>query len=232
MKKQGVLLGVAMMMALAGGVHAGEGPGRTLAETPATGGGDAQAGPWQADYLIDSAQGRHQLRIVMDDERVEYRALGEPVRQWRRVADGVELREINVESGRVIVHAPGDLRLRGREPDWLKLRHWGMGGATAGWQGGGTGEVRLSGGQRHVTRRWQPSASMQAEAVEWVTAAGVPVQHRHGGHTWRLTALTAVDAGAFTSSDVLEHIDVADLADWLPGGDHDPRTGAGHAHAH
>lgn len=225
MKMENVLLGVAMMVALVGGVHAGEGPVRTAAVN------STEARTWQADYRIEDAQGQRHLRIVMDADRVEYRAQGEPVRQWRRVADGVELREFDMQARYVIVHSPGDLRMRGREPDWVQLRYWGMGGTQAGWQAVGTAEVRLPEGQRHPAQRWQPPTSAKAESLQWIARAGVPVHYRHGGHAWQLKALAAVADSTFTSGDGLEEIDSADLVDRLPAASGaTPSSDHGHAH--
>ena len=223
MKKQGVLLGVLVMVALVGGVQAGEGPARAEAGT--------DAHTWQADYRIADAQGHHDLRIVMDDGRIEYRAPGEPVRQWRRVADGVELREIEAGAARVIVHAPGDLRVLDREPDWVQLRYWGMGGTAAGWQPGSSAQVKLGDHQRYAAQQWQPPTTASAQPLQWIAAAGVPALYRHGDHTWRLTALTAVDASAFTSSAGLEEIDAADVEDriQIEGA---PPNSVPHTHAH
>ena len=61
------------------------------------------------------------MTVIRDDDTVEARVPGRPVRMWRKLDDGVELREIDLAHGTMVVHAPGDLRAEQREPDWSRV---------------------------------------------------------------------------------------------------------------
>ena len=88
---------------------------RGTAETPT-----ARIEAWE---IVDPhADGKTVSMIVIrDDDTVEARVPGRPIRVWRRLDDGVELREIDLAHGTMVVHAPGDLRAEQHEPDWSRV---------------------------------------------------------------------------------------------------------------
>lgn len=92
-----------------------------IAMTLLAGPGWAGEGAWQARYRIRDAGGERELQLLRADDRIEYRVAGQPVRAWRKIADGIELSELYPEDRRKVVYSPGDLRTLGREPDWAKL---------------------------------------------------------------------------------------------------------------
>ena len=78
---------------------------------------------WVAEYRVHDGQGDRTLVLVRSEDRVEYRIGGEPVRVWKRGADGLIHQEVFVGEGRIVSYTPGDLRALGRNPGWLMLNH-------------------------------------------------------------------------------------------------------------
>ena len=97
---------------LAGAAVAPAAPAATLAAA------QAQVETWRAT----DARGARTVTVIRDADTVEVRVPGLPIRIWRRLADGIELREVDPAAGTMVVHAPGDLRAAGREPAWAALQ--------------------------------------------------------------------------------------------------------------
>lgn len=76
---------------------------------------------WIADYRIEDAQGVRAMTMIRTDDVVEVRIEGAPIHVWRRLADGVELREVDLVARTLTVYAPGDLRAMRHAPDWSDL---------------------------------------------------------------------------------------------------------------
>lgn len=178
--------------------------------------GPAWAGDaWVADYAIRDAKGERTLVLVRDDDTVEYRIAGEAPRIWRRLQDGVEMRELHAEEKRVITYSPGDLRTLGMPTEWELL----AGIVEPGLR------TRLS-MQDGAKVFGQPSvrytgADAQGNKVilDWLAGAGLPVRYCVGGQCAakqgiRLRSLKQVPADqAFSSDAGLLEIDQADLGD-------------------
>lgn len=196
---------------------------------------------WVAQYRLHDARGSRLVTMVRDDTRVEYRPAGEPVRQWRRLDDGLELREVLAPSGRVVVFTPGDLRALQREPDWNTLQQWVSAEERSVLQANGRGSFRLDDGERVATQQSRGERQGEPVRLEWLTEPGLPVRYRHGNGAQRvelqlLGLRRAPAADAFTPTAALEEIDYADIGDR----EHDPtlqryvhmgdREEAAHAH--
>ena len=107
-------------------VHGAFAGGRAATGTAAAATVPAAAAPAAGQAIVETwratdASGSRTLTVIRDDDTVEVRVPGLPIRVWRRLADGVELRELDPAAGTMVVHAPGDLRAVGREPDWSRL---------------------------------------------------------------------------------------------------------------
>jgi hypothetical protein len=77
------------------------------------------AGPvWIETYRDTVHPDAAEIQVIRDDDRLEERRPGAPVRVWRRLPDGIELRELHPDRGEAVVFAPGDLRALGHVPAW------------------------------------------------------------------------------------------------------------------
>ena len=174
---------------------------------------------WVADYAIQDAKGERTLVLVRDENRVEYRISGEAPRIWRRLQDGVEMRELHPQEKRVVTYSPGDLRTLGMPTEWELL----AGIVEPGLR------TRLS-MQDGAKVFGQPSvrytgADAQGNKVilDWLAGASLPVRYcvggqraakRGAGDGLRLRSLKQVPAEqAFSSEEGLLEIDQADLGD-------------------
>ena len=93
---------------------------RGTAEAPAAAG--ARIETWRiADPHGTGKRSTSTMIVVRDEDTVEARVPGRPVRVWRRLDDGVELREIDIARGTMVVHAPGDLRAEQHAPVWSRV---------------------------------------------------------------------------------------------------------------
>jgi hypothetical protein len=182
--------------------------------------GPAWAGDaWVADYAIQDAKGERTLVLVRDDNRVEYRISGEAPRIWRRLQDGVEMRELHPEEKRVITYSPGDLRTLGMPTDWEQLAGIVEPGLRTrlsmkdGAKFFGQASVRYTGSDPQGNK----------VMLDWLAGAGLPVHYcvggqcaakRDAGDGLRLRSLKQVPAEqAFSSEEGLLEIDQADLGD-------------------
>lgn len=178
---------------------------------------------WIGEYRIRDAHGERDLTVVRDETRVEYRLSGERIRLWRRIADGIELRELDPDAGRMIVYPPGDLRALDAEPEWDQLS--ALVDPTMR-----TGPGKPGGGAAFghpITRYQGVDAQGRRVELDWLADAGLTARYsagRRGKDAIRLLRLTQMPAErAFTAYDGLLEIDHTDLGDKveLP---HDPHT--------
>jgi len=72
-------------------------------------------------YRVTDANGSRTLVIVRAENRIEVRTSGGPIRVWRRTADGIELRELDLAQGTMVVHAPRNLRAAHQVQNWARL---------------------------------------------------------------------------------------------------------------
>lgn len=182
--------------------------------------GPAWAGDaWVADYAIRDDKGERTLVLVRDDDTVEYRISGEAPRIWRRLQDGVEMRELHPAEKRVVTYSPGDLRTLGMPTEW---------GLLAGIVEPGL-RTRLSrkDGARvfdQASVRYAGSDAQGKQVIlDWLADAGLPVRYcvgeqcaakRDAGDGLRLRSLKRMPADqAFSSEEGLLEIDQADLGD-------------------
>jgi hypothetical protein len=182
--------------------------------------GPAWAGDaWVADYAIRDAKGERTLVLVRDDDRVEYRISGEAPRIWRRLQDGVEMRELHAEEKRVITYSPGDLRTLGMPTEWELL--------TGIVEPGLRTRLSMKDGAKVFDQpsvRYTGSDSQGNKVIlDWLAGAGLPVRYcvggqcatkRDAGDGMRLRSLKRMPADqAFSSEEGLLEIDQADLGD-------------------
>jgi hypothetical protein len=174
---------------------------------------------WVAAYRIRDAQGERGLLMVRDDTRIEYRVTNEPVRVWRKTADGVELRELYPAERRMVVYAPGDLRTLDKVPDWAQLS--GLVDPPLRAQLNAAGDAAAF--DQPLTRYRGVDRQGTSVVLDWLAGPGLPARYCLGKHCGgrhrsddaiRLQGLTRLPAGqAFTSLDGLLEIDHADLGD-------------------
>ena len=174
---------------------------------------DASAFAWVATYGLREPGGERQLVVVRTDDRVEYRMQGEPARVWRRLADGLEYRELHPQDGRAVVYAPGDLRALEHSPDWAQLHGLVAPGVRAQLRAGGTRRV-----DGRTARHFEGDTEGARITLDWLDDAALPAQfvRRTDGGTTRLVLrrLERVDAAtAFTAGEDLREIDYTDLGD-------------------
>ncbi len=172
---------------------------------------------WEGKYRIRDAAGERELVLLRGGDRIEYRIAGEPVRVWRKVADGVELSELYPQQRRKVVFSPGDLRTLDKEPDWALLG--GLIDPALRTQlraaGGGRGFAQAQ------TRYRGHDAQGRPVELDWLDAVALPARYcigqakakRCDGDAIRLQGLRQVDATAFSRADDLLEIDQADLGD-------------------
>lgn len=167
---------------------------------------------WIAEYRIADTNGPRSLTVIQDDRRIEYRMSDEPVRVWRKLADGMEMRELYLQDRRIIVSAPGDLRAMEYSPDWVHL------------SGVIDPAIRTRLGQKGSGVAFDQSmvryrgADVQGRPVEldWLPEAGIPLRYRDGEKkdALILQSLTRMPAEqAFSTTAGLLEIDEADLSD-------------------
>jgi hypothetical protein len=174
---------------------------------------------WVADYRIRDARGERGLVMVRDDTRIEYRVANEPVRVWRRTADGVELRELYPAERRMVVYAPGDLRTLDKVPDWAQLSGLVDPALRARLAAAGNASAFA----QALTRYRGADGHGKPVELDWLVGPGLPARYCLGEHCGdkrrnddaiRLQALTRTSAeDAFTPIEGLREIDHADLGD-------------------
>ena len=177
--------------------------------------GDAWAGDaWMGEYRIRDAQGERELILVRDDTRIEYRVPGQPVRVWRRTADGIELRELYVGDKRMVVYEPGDLRALAYAPDWTQL----SGLVDPALRARLTEKGKASALGRPIVRYRGADAQGARIELDWLPEADMPMRLAMGksraGDAIRLQRLERIPAErAFSAIDGLLELDHADLGD-------------------
>ena len=172
---------------------------------------------WEGRYRIRDAVGERELVLLRGDDRIEYRIAGEPVRVWRKVADGIELSELYPQQRRKVVFSPGDLRTLDKEPDWALLGDLIDPALRAQLQAAGGGR----GFDQAQTRYRGHDAQGRPVELDWLDAAALPARYcvgrpkakRCDADAIRLQGLRQVDAAAFSPADELLEIDQADLGD-------------------
>ena len=172
---------------------------------------------WEGRYRIRDAAGERELVLLRGADRIEYRIAGEPVRVWRKVADGVELSELYPQQRRKVVFSPGDLRTLDKEPDWALLGGLVDPGLRTQLQAAGGGHGFA---QAQTRYRGRDAQGRQVE-LDWLEAAALPARYcvgqpkakRCNGDAIRLLGLQQVDATAFSPAADLLEIDQADLGD-------------------
>lgn len=182
--------------------------------------GPAEAGPiatdaaaasvWHATYRIVDAQGMREVDMVCDDDTVELRVAGEPVRIWQKRPDGIEHRVVFASDGRAVVFAPGALRAVGREPDWTRVR-----GLVAAELRPAADAPRREVDGRDVQQQ-ETSASGLRTQLKWLPDAGLPLRYvRKGSEPMRMELLSLRPAtqAAFATGEGLRDYDAADLGD-------------------
>ena len=174
---------------------------------------------WVGDYRIRDAQGERALVLVRDDNRVEYRVAGEPIRVWRQTSDGLELTELYPAERRRIVYAPGDLRTMELRPDWAQLT--GLVDPALRTQLAASSGDATAFAQPLTRYRGNDAKGARVE-LDWLAEAGLPARYctgqrcgrRRGEEALSLLNLKSVPAEeAFTPLEGLLEIDHADLGD-------------------
>jgi hypothetical protein len=195
-----------------GAVSAPQGLGHAAATSQSAPANRQQA--WVATYALRDTRGERALVVVRTDDRIEYRAQGEPVHVWRRLADGLEYRELHPRDGRVVVYAPGDLRALGHDPDWNQLHDLVAPAERARLRE--RGKARFEG---HAARLLRGDLDGARITLDWLDDARLPARYvRRNGRgddtTLILRKLDRVDASkAFTTTQDLREIDYTDLGD-------------------
>jgi hypothetical protein len=202
------LLLLACCAALAGPVSAGE-SGAIAPVATAT-----APMAWVGDYVVHDARGVRRMTIVKDATRIEYRVQDLPVRVWRQVSDGVELQELHPERGERVTFAPGDLRARGREPQWTHIASI-VDPALRGQLVAGRDTRAFD----DVLQRYRGTdAGKHRIELDWLATAAMPMRYRidaeAASETIELRAVRSLpSAQAFTPTADLRETDGADLGD-------------------
>jgi hypothetical protein len=169
---------------------------------------------WVGDYVVHDARGVRRMTVVKDATRVEYRVQDLPVRVWRQVADGVELQELHPERGERVTFAPGDLRARSREPQWLHIASI-VDPALRGRLVAGRDKRAFD----DVVQRYRGTdADKHRIELDWLTGAAMPMRYRidaaAASETIELQSMRWLpSAQAFTPTAALRETDGADLGD-------------------
>lgn len=108
------ILIVSLWVPFAGSVMSGERQGAAVSI-------NAPPPAWIADYRVEDTHGARAMTLIRTDDVVEIRIEGAPIHIWRRLADGIELREVDPVAGTMTVYAPGDLRAMHHVPTWSAL---------------------------------------------------------------------------------------------------------------
>ncbi len=109
-----VVLIVTLWGSFAGAVMSGERQGAAVST-------DAPPLAWIAEYRVEDARGARAMTLIRTDDVAEVRTEGAPIHIWRRLDDGIELREVDPVAGTMTVYAPGDLRAMQHVPTWSAL---------------------------------------------------------------------------------------------------------------
>lgn len=195
--------GTLLALCLAGPLWAGE-----------AGGNAVEAGQaWVAEYQLHDAQGDRTLVVVRDEQRVEYRETGQPIRVWRQGGDGLEHHQIFPDDRKVVVYTPGDLRALGHTPDWTKLSE--LVDPALRDQLKDAGSTRISGEQARRYRGTRDGARIE---LAWLQSPALPARYRRnaGEERFELTLrkLERRAAGeAFTPTAGYREMDFADIGD-------------------
>ncbi len=177
----------------------------------------AQAEPpsaLRAEYEVRRPDGKTKtLMFVRDEARIEYRLAGEPVRQWRRLGDGLSHRVIFPEDRRIVEYAPGDLRALGHMPEWTTIRSLIDPQLRTTLKPGRRGQAFDEASQRYAGER----KGVPVELV-WLQVSELPARYRQGrgrrAETLTLKRLERVPAAtAFTDARGFRTLDYADLGD-------------------
>jgi hypothetical protein len=171
---------------------------------------------WVAEYRVHDGQGDRALVLVRNQDRVEYRLEGEPVRVWVQDAEGLSHQEVFLADARVVSYAPGDLRALGRHPEWASLNHL-VDPALVG-QLAGQGAVQVRAVRDAAARRYRGQVHGVQTVLDWLDAAQLPAAYRSGrgkeAYVLELRALRQLPvAQAFTATADLREIDYADIGD-------------------
>jgi len=196
--------GVLLALCLAGPLWAGE-AGKKVA--------DSAAQAWVAEYQLHDAQGDRTLVLVRDENRIEYRIPGEPIRVWQQGSDGLEHREIFPADQKVVVFAPGDLRALGHVPDWAKLS--GLVDPALRGQLKEAGSTRIAG---EPAQRYRGTQDGEHIELAWLQAPALPAHFRRGAGKGRFElTLRKLErhaaAEAFTATGDFRELDYADIGD-------------------
>lgn len=175
---------------------------------------------WVAEYQVAEGAVTQSLVVVRDDQQVEYRLAGEAPRLWRRTSDGIEMRELYPDEGRMIIYSPGDLRTLQMTPDWEEL----VGVVNPATRA----ELLPKGDTRRFGQKLTHYAGTDSHgnqvALDWLPEAGLPVRlvlkTEGAGKRADLPAGLALKSLArwpsdlaFSPTDELLEIDQADLGD-------------------
>ena len=176
----------------------------------------AEALAWVAEYRVHDDQGDRMLVLVRNDDRVEYRLAGEPVRIWENGADGLVHCEVFIADGRIVSYTPGDLRALGRNPEWLQLSHLVDPSLRAQLQGQGTRKVSVA--HDAPAHRYRGDVRGVQVQLDWLDAADLPAHYRSGkGRAAYVLELRSLERRpeslAFIATDGLREIDYADIGD-------------------
>lgn len=175
---------------------------------------------WQAKYRVRDAEGERTLVVVRDETQVEYRMSGQAPRVWRKLQDGVEMRELHRREARMVTYTPGDLRTMGMPTEWDALAEVVAPEVRAQLSARGQSS-RLGQSSLHYQ-----GADAQGKPVvlEWLPGVGLPALYCTGAQAClknpgkhaalELLALRTLPAAqAFSSTEGLLEIDQADLGD-------------------
>lgn len=182
--------------------------------------GPAWAGDaWVAEYAVHDHKGERTLVLVRDEERVEYRLSDEAPRLWRRLQDGVEMRELHPDQKRSLVYSPGDLRTLGMDSAWEQLAGIVDPGLLTKLS---RKEESRQFGQQSI-RYAGTDANGQPVVMEWLPELALPVRYcigqpcvknKNAESSLRLRTLKRMPAEqAFSSEQGLLELDQADLGD-------------------
>lgn len=175
-----------------------------------------EAVAWVAEYRVHDGQGDRTLVLVRNEDRVEYRLEGEPVRVWALAADGLSHREVFAADGRIVSYTPGDLRALGRDPDWASLSHL-VDPALIG-QLAERGAVRVRAARDAAAYRYRGQVRGVPTRLDWLDGPQLPAAYRSGrgkdAYALELRGLRQLpEAQAFTATAGLREIDYADIGD-------------------
>lgn len=166
-----------------------------------------------AEYRLHDARGDRTLLLVRDENHVEYRIPGEPIRAWQRGGDGLEHQEIFPADKTVVVCAPGDVRALGRLPDWAQVS--GLVDPQLRGQLERQTPTRIAG---ESAQRYQGTRGGAHVELTWLPMAALPAHYRRdaGADRFELKLVKLERhpaADAFTATGALRELDCADIGD-------------------